>query len=190
MNTTPGHQLWWKSVYNFDHRLLNWWKSFSHAPLSCWPFKDHFGKWQFHHNSLSNWDIWNFELKLKFEKTKIKILSKSLKFSTGTKAKLLIDEMNEIKQNWMINFIYYCLVTLNCDIFKTTSCHVHTYMYTQVYIYDWETLKASLRSKAMNRHKWTEQNLGQVFNSRYGRACVCHAITLLVANVIKLFLLQ
>jgi hypothetical protein len=29
-----------------------------------------------------------------------------------------------------------------------------------------------------DKHKLTRQNLGRVFNSRYGHACVCHAMEL------------
>jgi hypothetical protein len=39
----------------------------------------------------------NFGFGFEFEKTKIKFLNRSLKSATGTKLKLLIDEMNDIK---------------------------------------------------------------------------------------------
>jgi len=46
----------------------------------------------------------------KFEKAKIEYSNRSLMFATGTTPKLLIDEANEIGQNWTKFFIPYCLL--------------------------------------------------------------------------------
>ena len=50
-------------------------------------------------NSINLLNIGNLRFKIgfKFEKTKIKILSKSLKFATGIKPKPFIDETNKIR---------------------------------------------------------------------------------------------
>ncbi len=48
-----------------------------------------------------------FEFKVKFEKTKIKILSWSLKAVKGTELKLFVFKMDEIGQNILFNFVYY-----------------------------------------------------------------------------------
>ncbi len=53
-------------------------------------------------------EIFSFEYKFEYEMAKIEFSYMSLKFETGPKLILLINEVNEIEQNLTENFVHYC----------------------------------------------------------------------------------
>jgi hypothetical protein len=58
-------------------------------------------------------NINSFKFELEFKKARLNYLTRSLKFMTGIKLKILIDEANEIEQVWKKIFIHYCLLPWN-----------------------------------------------------------------------------
>jgi hypothetical protein len=75
-------------------------------------------------------EISDYRFGFKFEKTKIKNLKNLSKSATETKQKLLIDEVNEIVQNWM-NFlfaiVFYLGILLRTVGFRTRLLTLTTF---------------------------------------------------------------
>ena len=86
------------SIGSSDRWLITKWRSLGHFWRSL--------QWQVVLSSC-NIEYQQFQIQIRIQNEQNQFLNRSTKFMTGVKTKLLTDEGNKIKQNWIF-FVHYC----------------------------------------------------------------------------------